>query len=54
MLHKSIIEKNKKLWKYYTVDYIYIYIVIIIKKVWLLIIMQICKQYDCCKKMEKL
>ena len=25
MLHKSIITKDKTIWKYYIVDYIYIY-----------------------------
>ena len=52
MLHKSIITKDKTIWKYYIVNYIYIYIyiVIIFEKNGLLIILQICKQYDCWQK----
>ena len=58
MLHKSVITKDKTIWKYHIVDYTHIYIIIIIIiiiiKIWLLIIIQIRKKYDCWKKNEKI
>ena len=44
MLHKCIIKKDKTAWSITSLITYVIYIVI--KKIWLLIIMQICKIYS--------